>query len=447
MLKAGFARIDITPQLGACIAGYYARREADGVIDPLTASALVVDDGVNRAALVSIDVISMPTAVYKMVIKRIVEKTGLDEASVILACTHTHTGPVFISSSHLHDSNELYTEMFTHKISDAISLAIQDLKPVTIRQGLTKAEGISFIRRYRMKDGSVRTNPGVNNPDIAGPIGENDEQVQVVALQQEGGDDLVLVNFQVHADVIGGCKFSPDFPKYVRDTIEASIPGTKCIFYNGAEGDTNHINVHPPKTKRNIKTLHAGIGEGGVEHSKTMGRVIAGAVLGIYEKLEPSDDGKVFFAKDYAIVGANICTDPEKLKKAKEIIEQDKRGEFVTHNMEDVTVLAEAGRMVRMEKFPSDHHELLVVAVKFANICFVSFPGEPFTDIGRQVKNNADFERCFICCCANGSEGYFPTRDAFEGGYEARSSAFTPEVAESLIDTANKLVKQLSEKK
>ncbi|MBE6687779.1 MAG: hypothetical protein E7588_00710 [Ruminococcaceae bacterium] len=441
MLKAGFARIDITPQLGTCIAGYYARRVADGIVDPLLASALVVDDGEKRAAILSIDVISIPTAVYKKVLEKVCEVNKLDPAAVIMACTHTHTGPVFADTTY-NQASELYNEMFACKISDVVALAIQDLKPVEIKTGLSKAENISFIRRYKMKDGKVQTNPGVDNPNIDHPIGENDESVQVVSLAQQGGHEIILVNFQVHADVVGGTKFSADFPKYVRDTVEEVLPNTKCIFYNGAEGDTNHINVHPPKTKRKIEIQHANIGEGGVGHAKTMGRIIAGTVLGLYEKLEPSDDGNVDYRQDFAIVGANKGT-PEEIEAAIPIVEKDKRGEFVTNNMEDVSLLAKCYRVLRMEKFPSDHHELRVTAIKFANICFVAFPGEPFTEIGRQVKNASGFERCFICCCANGSEGYFPTRDAYEGGYESGSSPFKPNVAEVLINKANELVKEL----
>ena len=441
MLKAGFARIDITPQLGTYIAGYYAQRQANGVIDPLLASALVVDDGEKRAAILSIDVISIPTVVYKKVLEKVCADNKLDPAAVIMACTHTHTGPVFVDTTY-NFASELYNEMFANKISNAVTLAIQDLKPVEIKTGLSKAENISFIRRYKMKSGKVQTNPGVNNPDIDHPIGQNDESVQVVSLKQEGGEEIILVNFQVHADVVGGTKFSADFPKYVRDTVEVVLPGTKCIYYNGAEGDTNHINVHPPKTKRKIEIQHANIGEGGVGHAKTMGRIIAGAVLGVYEKLEPSNDGKVDFKQGYAVVGANKGT-PEEVEAARPIVEQDKRGEFVTNNMEDVSVLAKAYRLLKMEKFPSDHHELLVTAIKFADICFVAFPGEPFTEIGRQVKNAAEFERCFICCCANGSEGYFPTSDAYEGGYESGSSPFLPHVADKLIEKANELVKEI----
>ena len=35
MLKVGFSRLDVTPPLGTDISGYFVRRIADGMLDPL----------------------------------------------------------------------------------------------------------------------------------------------------------------------------------------------------------------------------------------------------------------------------------------------------------------------------------------------------------------------------------------------------------------------------
>ena len=39
-MKAGFARLDITPPFGTCISGYFHERRADGILDPLQAHAI-----------------------------------------------------------------------------------------------------------------------------------------------------------------------------------------------------------------------------------------------------------------------------------------------------------------------------------------------------------------------------------------------------------------------
>ncbi|MBQ2743084.1 MAG: hypothetical protein IJF32_09795, partial [Oscillospiraceae bacterium] len=59
MLKAGFARGEITPPLGVSVQGYFEPRTAKGVLDPLLATAVAFDDGEKRAVVMSIDVIGM----------------------------------------------------------------------------------------------------------------------------------------------------------------------------------------------------------------------------------------------------------------------------------------------------------------------------------------------------------------------------------------------------
>ena len=74
----------------------------------------------------------------------------------------------------------------------------------------------------------------------------------------------------------------------------------------------------------------------------------------------------------------------------------------------------------------------------------IGLPGEPFTDIGVQIKDTEGWNMIMPCCIVNGYQGYFPTKDAFdEGGYESRSSSFQSNVAELLIQGGKTLLKEL----
>ena len=96
--------------------------------------------------------------------------------------------------------------------------------------------------------------------------------------------------------------------------------------------------------------------------------------------------------------------------------------------------LAEAG----------DTLKLHMSAVTAGNLAFAGFPGEPFTDIGRGVREASPYPFTMACCLVNGSEGYLPMYSAFaEGGYEARSSEFCPGVAEELIAGQARLLRAL----
>ena len=72
-----------------------------------------------------------------------------------------------------------------------------------------------------------------------------------------------------------------------------------------------------------------------------------------------------------------------------------------------------------------------------AHAPFAGIPGEPFTEIGRNIKAESSAAMTFVSCITNGYYGYFPTSNAYqEGGYEARSSIFGPTVADELVAAA-----------
>ena len=104
------------------------------------------------------------------------------------------------------------------------------------------------------------------------------------------------------------------------------------------------------------------------------------------------------------------------------------------------TVVAEAGRMVRLENGP-DFFPMIFSAIAIGNIALLGVPGEPFNGIGKGIKAVEGWDLVLPCCLTNGSEGYFPMEDAYaEGGYEARSSNFKAGVAEKIIAEAKEIL-------
>ena len=92
-----------------------------------------------------------------------------------------------------------------------------------------------------------------------------------------------------------------------------------------------------------------------------------------------------------------------------------------------------------------DHFLLEVTGVQLGSIALIGLPGEPFTDIGVQIKNTPGWDMIMPCCIVNGYDGYFPTKAAFdEGGYEARASSFHSNVAQLLVEGAKELLDALA---
>lgn len=60
-LKAGFARVNVTPMLGIHVAGYFKERIADGVLDELEINALALESGDAKVLLLSMDICHIST--------------------------------------------------------------------------------------------------------------------------------------------------------------------------------------------------------------------------------------------------------------------------------------------------------------------------------------------------------------------------------------------------
>ena len=440
-LKVGFGRVVTTPMMGIPIAGYFIDRFADGVLDDLEANAVCVEAGGNKAVMISVDHCGLVKEILDPIRRKIAEKTGIPYEGVYIHSTHTHTGPILQPDKCDNELIARYREFMTDRLTDVAAFAMEDLKPAKMGTGVGTAPHIAFIRRYVMKDGSVRTNPGVNNPEIDHMLGSVDERVNVIRFDREGADTVVIVNFGDHPDTVGGNKISGDWPGFLRRTVEKALDNTKCIFFNGAQGDVNHVNVAPAGGDLNDMFMDFDDVSRGYGHSRHIGNVMAGAVLSVYDKVKFTDVANINFAEKIIDVPSNM-PDPKDIPEAKYINELHTTGrdaELPYKGMMLTTKVAEAARMLRLEHGPASF-KMVLSALSIGGVVFLGVPGEPFTGIGRGLKEAEGWELVCPCCLVNGDDGYFPMQEAYdEGGYETGTSRFKAGVAELLIAEGKKL--------
>ncbi len=443
-LKVGYARVNITPPMGINIAGYYKERIADGVLDELEACAVAVGDGKTTSLLITIDHCGLNKIFLNEWRANIAEATGVPAEAIYIHATHTHTGPQLIKNS----KNPLtaqYEAFLATRVVDVAKFAVEDMADAKMGIGVSEAKNVAFIRRYRMKDGTAKTNPGVNNPDIVAPIGITDESVNVVRFDRVGKETVVLVNFANHPDVVGGNKISSDWPGMTRRFVEKAIDNTKCIFFNGAQGDVNHVNVHPKAGDFNDMFNDFDGCSRGYGHARHIARVVTGAVMSIYDKVEYIDADEVKYQQKIVEIPSNKPT-PEQLPLAHKYNDLHNAGrddEIPYKAMMLTTVVAEAARMVRLENAP-DTFPMLFSAIAIGDVALFGIPGEPFNGVGRGIKEAEGWKMVIPTCLTNASEGYFPMMDSYEeGGYEARSSSFKAGVAERIIDEGKAMLASL----
>lgn len=416
-LRAGFAAIDITPPLGVYLAGHFNARQSVGIHDPLTAQVILFERGEERLALIGTDLIGIPAELTALVRDRLQQALGLPGERVMLWATHTHAGPI-MNQGGSESRNEEYFQVLAAKLAGAVIAASHDLREVNVRIGWGEEHRVAYNRRYRLKDGSVRTNPGVGNPEILHVDGPTDPAVGSLFISDDAGLQAVLVNFACHLDVLGNGNFlySADYPYYLRQTLQQAFGRTLVIpFANGPCGNINHINVF------------GNTRQGGYDHARMMGMMLAGEVLKIEGRAMP-----------LAV---------EALKGQSQVLELPRRpyseAELAEFHaiMADDRIADRAYPKIRARTHLKQHEQgkavgsIEVQTLRLGDLALFGVPGEYFVEYGLQLREKSSASHTFVVELANDSIGYIPTPEAFdEGGYEGTSARFARDTGDLMAE-------------
>lgn len=430
-MRCGFGKVDITPKVGCRLAGYPQVRVSEGVADPLYIRAVAFEEGA-LSLIMTCDMVGLCCSIATRLRSGIANALGCRIEQVNIAATHSHYTPY--SDRAPDASTEEFLATLEEKAIGAAREAVEDLQEAELRFAQDTLPGISFVRRYRMKDGSVQTNPGRCNPNVIGPVSEGDDTLQLLRICRESGD-ILMVGFQVHPDVRRGLLISADYPGAVCRELEEALPGCKAIYINGTCGDLNHIDVKCPSKAFN----------GGPGHVAYMGRAIAGKALHLYPVAHPIMAGPVRTAGRLLQLPQKQVSE-EQLKQALDYIRWHEAGEtdkIPYRDMQYITAVNQSYRIRKIAEYGGDI-EAPVCAAGMGQLAFVTVPGEGFCAIGKQLRTNSPFIATFVMNTCNAYEGYFPTREAYEqGSYETSNSSFPAGIAELLTDTGAKLLQQV----
>ena len=424
----GFARLDITPPMGVPLGGSWNARVSKGVHDPLMVNAIAFGDGEKSAVLLVADLLGIYGVRGYQWAADLERDLELPKHSLILCHTHTHTGPSV-------GADEQYDAWLYRRFKDAAAIALEDRKPVTgIRFKEDRAEGMTFVRRWKLSDGTVMTNPaGEYQKMIVAPAGHNDDTIRMICISREEGQDLVIANFQSHPDNIGGEFVSADYPGAFRKRVEEVLPNTVCTFIDGCEGQMVIADRRLPKEKASI------------EKATRYGIKLADMAMEILKAAEPVSAEGLFFGQ--MAIDLKTKRDPARVPEAQRILELHAQGrdlEFAPDQKHANYYRVEAQKIIALEKAQEDYRSTAVSAIAFCGLAFVGLPGEPFNEVGVQIRKNSKFPVTCVMCQSNGCHGYYPTAEAYDqGGYEAYNTPYVKGTAEQLADTADKLLASL----
>jgi neutral ceramidase len=443
-LQAGVAMVDITAPIPFRMHGYFYERLSTGIKDPLYARAIVFKQGKESAALVFCDLVGIPAAQTTPARKQASEATGIPIEHIAVTGTHTHTGPQFFMSlnDYFHEKAvakfgkdpydaEDYRKELSDKIANAIVQANKAVAPVEMKAGFAREERLAFNRRYHMKDGSVRFNPKVNNPDIIGPAGPIDPQVGIILLSTAGKKDpsSAIVSFAMHPDTTGGgTLYSADYIHALDERMKKTFgPKFTTLFGTGTCGDINNRNVHSEKQRM----------------ADELGQMLGDTVVNAIEKGELSTVKEPTLAVRRKIVAAELQQyTAAEIAKAK--AQEDRLGTPALPFLEAVEAV-KIMDVVRLKQLWGDAVPLEVQAFRLSDdLAIVTLPSEIFVNLGLGIKAASPFKTTLVIELANNSVAYIPTRQAYaEGSYEVTNSRVVRGTGEKLVDAAVELLKEL----
>lgn len=418
-LRLGIGASVITPYLDQPMAGYYYARTADGVHDDLHARALVFDDGRAPVVLVACETIGMPRSVVVEARRRIEKQLGIPPGRILISATHCHTGPQMTPE---------YEQMLARRIGDAIVTASGRKQPARLFAAAEQEGSLPHYRRYLMKDGSVRTNPGFLNPDVVKPVGPIDPRVGVLFAEDQKGDPLLTwVNYAMHLDSVGSTWISADYPSFLARFLER-LKGTEMstVFTIGAAGNINNWDVRRPGPQR------------GYDTARRLGEVLGAAVVKASTHLEPVSPPHL------RAISATLSLPPaaitsQEVEEARKILATPP-----PPNVDFTIDRVQAAKVMGVHALEGKNIEAELQVISIGHVALVGIPGELFVELGLEIQKRSPFAHTFIIELANDTLGYIPTRQAFlEGSYEPTSTRFAPGAGEAMANKAIELLKQL----
>ena len=233
-LFAGAAEIVITPPAGAPAIGTIQR--STGIHDDLFARTLVLNDGSQSVAIVSLDLIGLDFRESDAILKAVTQTTGISK--VVLHCTHNHSAPFNIPWSvlgprWLEGPGKQWRDSLAAKTCDLVTKANAEREPVTLRAGRSPAH--VGTNRRTLTDGTV-----VMKPNPEGPVVP---WVDVLCIERQNGSLLsILFSHAAHPVIIHGSSrlISAEYPGFAVQKLKHKVGGNVIpIFAQAFAADIN----------------------------------------------------------------------------------------------------------------------------------------------------------------------------------------------------------------
>ena len=418
-MRAGFSKVRISPEVGAPLCGFAARQAvSSGIHDDLYARALVLSNDAAALAIVSVEVLAVSEPIVEEARCRAASLTGLAPRSILIAATHTHSGPVTLNSffNTGQPVDAAYIERLIGSIATAIEQAWNNRFDAMVGIGAGNVRGIAANRR---------------------PPDRNlvDETVGVIKISDAANRTrALLVHYACHLTVLGADNtlVTADFAGACVTDIENALgPGGFAMYLNGAEGN---VSVgHSPE----LSAIGATTADRTFKRAGELGRRLASSALRAAAGILCRPDLELNFSASAAQLRCRPFAPADELREIlrqadeqlARLIEQDVNGKQLNQAKLDRVFASITIANAALSRACDGRQEIGLQVLRIGDSMWAAVPGELFVEVGLELRR-ARAHPVFVVGLAIGYQGYFPTRAAFDqGGYEVVAARFVPETA------------------
>ena len=376
-IRAGAARVDITPQESLPMSGYAGREGGfSGIRDSLYVTALVLEENGRQICLITPDLIGFSNEFWRSFAAAVERATGIPRDNVVLSATHNHGGPVTRAyGEQVSTALDKYLDELQQDMIRAVAMAQRDLQPA--RMGYGEGESrMNINRRTRHPQGGIWL--GKN------PYGICDHRLGVWRIDKANGKPMAMVvNWPCHATVNGqtNLRITGDWPgaaaRYLREKYGEEL---QVLVTAGASGDIDPI-------------------------------------YGPNDNFSHIDEIGLRVADEVQRVAAQLATVPQSglAVAQRELMAPGRK--------------PSASRLPGQSLEPGEDVPMRLVLVRAGSMTLAGVSGEVMTEIGMDLRNMMGPQSMVLTHC-NGSSGYLCTDAAYEeGGYESMVTRVMPGVA------------------
>ncbi len=473
-LMAGAAKVDIT------------NRNVP-VNDPLYVKALVIKDGDNTAAIVTVDAVAIGeigsiTNEYLGNVRAQIEKD-----------LNIKPKNIMINASHCHGIVCADVEERTIK---AIKEAAKNLVPVNVGVGTGHEDRVMENRRLFLKNGKeadVRHAYALPPDEEVAKIGPIDPEIGILKLEKKNGETLAVVyNFAVHPiQGVPSKGNTADMSGFASQVIEDNLSdGTIALFVQGCGGDINPAQYKDVDNPRDAETL---------------GNQLGLSALKAIRKIKCTDNSDLTVLNEtLTLPRSNNATRIESLKKEQEQLLNSLQGtslnlktflplivkyklydehpSYYSHRYllekklgRDGLAKLDAENRANMERYINNVYKMEkmtrnkanlallnkhqtrnqaagktldaeIFAIKVGDFRMITFPAELTVNIGLNIKKKSPFENTFVAGYTNGYNYYAPTAEQLKnvgGAQEDSDCMLAPEWQALFEAKAQEMIKQL----